>query len=160
MRIEERDEKRQTYNSITCPPEMPGCMLCTSSLPSQLPFMTTRLENLLLPLPRRTRRTRPRSSSSSRTRRSRLHPSALLSSPQTKPGEKSTHLPQLCQMDLQRLRIILKPQRSHRIQYILPANRLSFFYLTLLRRFGGDEGYEFGNAFLYAFFGVFCDFGG
>lgn len=63
-------------------------------------------------------------------------------------------------MYLERLRIILKPQRSHSIQDILPPDRLTFFHVTFFGGFRGDEADEFGDAFLDAFFGVFGDFGG
>lgn len=60
-------------------------------------------------------------------------------------------------MDLQRLRIILKPETPHRIQYILPAYCLPFLQHTPLGSFGSDEGDEFGHAFLHALLGVFRD---
>lgn len=63
-------------------------------------------------------------------------------------------------MYLERLRIILEPQRSHRIQDVLPPDRLTFLHVTFFGGFRGDEADEFGDAFLDAFFGVFGDFGG
>ena len=77
-------------------------------------------------------------------------------------GEETakTHLPQLCQMYLERLRIILEPQRRHGIQYILPPDRLAFLHVAFLSGLRGDETDELGDAFLDAFFGVFGDFGG
>ena len=71
-----------------------------------------------------------------------------------------THLPQLCQMYLERLRIILKSQRSHGIQYVLPPNRLAFLHVAFLGGFRGDETDKLGDAFLDAFLGIFGDFGG
>lgn len=71
-----------------------------------------------------------------------------------------TYLPQFCQMDLQRLRVLFEPQRNHRVQNILPTDRLPFLHLTLLSSFGRDEADVLRNAFLHAFFGFFGDFGG
>ena len=46
-----------------------------------------------------------------------------------------THLTQLRKVNLQRLRVLLKPERDHRVQDILPADRFPLLHLTLLRRF-------------------------
>jgi hypothetical protein len=71
----------------------------------------------------------------------------------------ATNLPQLSQIYLQRLRIILKPKTNHSVQNILPTNRLSLLRNALLRCFGGNEADEFRNAFLDAFFCFFCYLG-
>jgi len=69
-------------------------------------------------------------------------------------------LPQFRQMNLERLRIVLKPKIDHRIQNIFPAYRLPFLQLAFLCRLGCDEADELGHALLYTFFRVFRDFGG
>jgi hypothetical protein len=71
-----------------------------------------------------------------------------------------TRLPQLCQMYLERLRIILESQRGHGIQNVLSPDRLAFLHVAFFGGFRGDEADELGDAFLDAFFGVFGDFGG
>ena len=63
-------------------------------------------------------------------------------------------------MYLERLCIILEPQRGHGIQDILPPDRLAFFHVAFFSGFRGDEADELGDAFLDAFFGVFGDFRG
>ena len=75
-------------------------------------------------------------------------------------GSVNTHLAKLCEMDLQRLRILVETQRSHRIKNILSAYCLALLKLALLRCLRSDEGNELGDAFLYAFFRVFRYFGG
>jgi hypothetical protein len=66
-----------------------------------------------------------------------------------------THLSILAQVDLERRRITLKPQRVHRKEYILPIQRLAFLARTAFRRFRRDEADELGRAFLHALLGVF-----
>lgn len=74
--------------------------------------------------------------------------------------QRSTHLPQLRQMNLQRLHVILKSQRDHSIKDILSSNCLPLLQLTFLRRLGGDEADELRDAFLDCLLRVFRDFGG
>lgn len=70
------------------------------------------------------------------------------------------HLPQLCEMYLERLRVVLEPQRGHGIQDILPPDGLALLHVALLGGLRGDEADELGDALLDALFGVFGDFGG
>ena len=62
----------------------------------------------------------------------------------------STHLPELRQMDLERLRVVLEPERDHRVEDVLAADRLALLQLALLRRLGRDERDELGHALLHA----------
>lgn len=64
--------------------------------------------------------------------------------------KKCTHLPQLGQVDFQRLRVVLKPERDHGVEDVLSANGLPLLHLTLLRRLGRDERDELGHALLHA----------
>ena len=62
-------------------------------------------------------------------------------------------------MDFESLRIVFKPERNHRVQYVLAADRLALLQLALLRRLGRDETDKLRHAFLHALLGVLRDFG-
>lgn len=74
--------------------------------------------------------------------------------------KQSTYRAQLRQMYLQRLRVVLQPERGHRMQDILAPHRLALLQLAALRGLGGDEGDELADALLHALLRVFSDLGG
>lgn len=71
-----------------------------------------------------------------------------------------TDLSKLGQVDLEGLSIILKTETDHGIQDVLSSYRFPLLHLTFLSRFARNETDEFGDAFLYTFFGLFGDFRG
>lgn len=73
-------------------------------------------------------------------------------------GAKHTHLPQLCKMNLERLRIVFEPKRYHGVKDVLSTNRFAFLELALLSRFGRNEADKLGDAFLDTLLGVLRDF--
>jgi hypothetical protein len=75
-------------------------------------------------------------------------------------GGKICHLTELGEVDLERLRVVFKAERDHRVQYVLASYRLALLELALLRRLGRDEADEFRHALLHALLGVLRDFGG
>ena len=71
---------------------------------------------------------------------------------------KGTHLAELGKVNFESLRIIFKAERDHRVQDVLPADRLSLLQLALLRRLGRDEADKLGHALLHALLGVLSNF--
>ena len=72
---------------------------------------------------------------------------------------RRTHLPELCQVYLERLRIVFEPEGGHGIQDVLPTNRLALFHVAFFSGLRGDEADELGDALLDAFFGVLGNLG-
>ena len=58
-------------------------------------------------------------------------------------GAKNAHLTEFGEVNLERLCIIFKPERNHRVEYILATNRLALLELALLCSFGRDEADKF-----------------
>ena len=48
---------------------------------------------------------------------------------------KKTRLTELSEVNLERLCIVFEPERDHRVENVLAANRLALLELALLRRF-------------------------
>lgn len=64
---------------------------------------------------------------------------------------------QLRKVYLQRLRVVLEPEADHRIQDVLPADRLPLLELALLRGLRRDEADELGDALLHTLLRVLRD---
>lgn len=65
-----------------------------------------------------------------------------------------THLTEFGKVYLERLRIVFKTERDHRIQDVLATDRLALLELALLRRLRRDKTDEFRHALLHALLGV------
>ena len=74
--------------------------------------------------------------------------------PKKRGGGGNAHLAELSEVDLERLCVVFEPERDHRVQDVLAANRLALLELALLRRFGRDKADELRHALLHALLGV------
>ena len=59
------------------------------------------------------------------------------------------YLTQLRKMDLQRLRVIFETKGDHSVEYVLPANGLTFLELAFLGCLARDEADELRDALLH-----------
>jgi hypothetical protein len=83
---------------------------------------------------------------------------ARVSQSSSRRSGRATHLTELSEVNLERLCVVFEPERDHRVEDVLAADRLALLKLALLRRFGRDEAYELRYTLLHALLGVLRDF--